>query len=151
MSLWVLETHGKLIISLRVKILPENIKDCKSVCLVLLLFVEAVWWSQGLVVKELWSPKAGGEHPFLWVVPSNDKFTHVMTLLVLPTLTRVLIPGIAALGSTCCVWGGEPVFHSTAFATTVYLDFFTCLCSWLPCLKEGLITCGCCWRVVVTQ
>lgn len=79
------------------------------------------------MVKELCSPKAGGKHPFLSVVPSDDKFTHVMTLLVLPTSTRVLIPGIAALGSTCCVWGGEPAFHSTAFETTIYLAFFTFL------------------------
>ena len=81
--------------------------------------------------------KAGREHPFLLVVPSNDKFICVMTLLVLPTLTGVLILGIAALGSACYVWGGEPAFHNTAFATTVYLGFFTLLSVLLVSLSGG--------------
>jgi len=59
-------------------------------------------------------------------------------------LAGVLIPGVAALGSTCYIWGGKSPFHSTTFATTVSLGFFTLsmLLASLP--GGGINTYGCC-------
>lgn len=44
--------------------------------------------------------------------------------------------------TTCYVWGGEPAFHSTAFATTAsfFFFFFLTLYAQSPCLKVGLIS-----------